>query len=249
MEWLNGLIIKSIESVDYINSPKGRTFASDGRPYGGLSFCLSGSITYVQNGVAYVSEPGNVIYLPKGGTYKLFTTAGGVFPLVNFQAVTPLPDTFEVQALRNPREYPPLFEKLKKAETYGTTVEAMAVLYEILARLGSENARDLPQRILDKIHTDYADTSLSNTSLASATGISEVYLRKLFAKYLGTTPKQYIRQVRVDKAKEMLGGSSRSVGEIAEACGFSSPYHFCKTFRQLTGETPGEYRKGTVQKL
>ena len=49
--------------------------------------------------------------------------------------------------------------------------------------------------------------------------------------------------LRIKVARQMLGGSYASVTEVAEQCGFSGVYHFCRAFRAATGMTPTEYTR------
>jgi len=89
----------------------------------------------------------------------------------------------------------------------------------------------------------FDDAALSNEILASQSGISEIYFRRLFKEMFGTTPKQYILELRIKKACKLLMESSSNISEIAEACGFSSVYHFCRAFKSITSLTPTEYSK------
>ena len=66
-------------------------------------------------------------------------------------------------------------------------------------------------------------------------------MRKLFLSYYHITPKQYVLDIRIRKAKQLLCDTPFSVTAIAEECGFSSVYHFCRVFKEKTGFTPTEY--------
>ncbi|MGF1571286.1 MAG: helix-turn-helix domain-containing protein [Nodosilinea sp.] len=103
----------------------------------------------------------------------------------------------------------------------------------------------LPQRqllhTLDYIH-DHLDHDIRLADLASLSGISQFHFSKLFKQSLGTTPYQYLLQQRVERAKQLLTDSDRSIMEIAFSCGFSSHSHLSKQFRQLTNMTPKAYR-------
>lgn len=60
---------------------------------------------------------------------------------------------------------------------------------------------------------------------------------------MGVSPKQFIIELRMQKAKQLLSEGRLKIWAIAEACGFSGCYHFCKSFKQHVGITPNEYRK------
>ena len=79
--------------------------------------------------------------------------------------------------------------------------------------------------------------------LAEKCGISEVYFRRLFTEQYKVTPKQYIIDLRINKAKQLLTDGIFKIGAISESCGFSNPYHFCRVFKEKTGLTPTEFMK------
>jgi stage III sporulation protein SpoIIIAA len=64
---------------------------------------------------------------------------------------------------------------------------------------------------------------------------------KLFLEKYGMTPRQFIIDIRINKAKQLLGEGKLKVSEVATQCGFSSSYHFCRTFRDHVGVTPSYY--------
>lgn len=103
----------------------------------------------------------------------------------------------------------------------------------------------LPQRQLLQV-LDYIDAHLHQeiklTHLAAMLGISEFHFSRQFKRTLGTAPYQYLLQQRVERAKQLLKQSDRSIADIALLCGFNSHSHLSKQFRQLTGITPKVYR-------
>ncbi|MGG6293628.1 helix-turn-helix domain-containing protein [Leptolyngbya sp. AN02str] len=103
----------------------------------------------------------------------------------------------------------------------------------------------LPQRQLLQV-LDYIDAHLQQeiklTDLASLVGMSEFHFGRQFKQGLGTTPHQYLLQQRIERAKQLLKQSDRSISDIALTCGFNSHSHLSKQFRQLTGTTPKAYR-------
>ena len=72
--------------------------------------------------------------------------------------------------------------------------------------------------------------------------ISKAYLSHLFKNCSGITFSDYILELRVNKAKELLTSTKLSIAEIAELCGFSGSGYFATTFRRSTGHTPSEFR-------
>lgn len=82
----------------------------------------------------------------------------------------------------------------------------------------------------------------SVAELASACGLSERYFSKLFRQQTGCTLSQYIKSVKIAKAKNYLMESNLSLKEIAFQLGYSTPASFSYSFRAATGSTPAAFR-------
>ena len=84
---------------------------------------------------------------------------------------------------------------------------------------------------------------LTVARIAASISVSESECLRCFHATIGTTPIQYLRQLRVQKAAELLAGSDRKISDIGEQCGFREMSYFTKTFRELMGCTPSRYRE------
>ena len=73
--------------------------------------------------------------------------------------------------------------------------------------------------------------------------VSRRSLEIQFRRYLGRSPAEEIRRVRLDKGRELLARTDMSIGEIASACGFANGTRFGVAFRKRFGKTPLAYRK------
>jgi AraC family transcriptional regulator len=103
----------------------------------------------------------------------------------------------------------------------------------------------LPQRqlqqILEYIHA-HLERDIKLADLAGSIGMSQFHFSHLFKQSIGTSPYQYLLQQRIERAKQLLKQTNRSIVNIALECGFNSHSHLSKQFRQLTGMTPKSYR-------
>ena len=90
------------------------------------------------------------------------------------------------------------------------------------------------------------DLSISITALADKLKIDDRYLYNLFIKHLRVSPKGYLNELRIERAKTLLLSTDFSVSEIAYSCGFIDVLSFSKFFSKQTGTSPTEYRKTMI---
>jgi LacI family transcriptional regulator len=79
--------------------------------------------------------------------------------------------------------------------------------------------------------------------VAKAAGVSVVALQTRFRASLGRTVLEEIQRVRVGRAQELLAHTELKMGAVAERCGFPNSQRFSVLFRQVTGVSPGAYRR------
>ena len=96
--------------------------------------------------------------------------------------------------------------------------------------------------MLQYIH-DHLGDELSTVQIARQASISESECLRCFRAAIDTTPIQYVRQYRIQRASLLLTSTPQPIGEIAALCGFQDVSYFTKTFRELTGIVPSEYRR------
>lgn len=87
------------------------------------------------------------------------------------------------------------------------------------------------------LRSNYAG-DISIDDVAKHVGISERYMRKLFAEHLNITPVDYLNQIRINKSLELLKNTELSVKEVSFMCGFKSPQYFSRVFKSQIGITP-----------
>lgn len=79
-------------------------------------------------------------------------------------------------------------------------------------------------------------------SIAATLGLSTTHFYRVFREHTGLSPYQYHLQLRIERAKQMLRGTSLSIKEIANALAFESPFHFSNAFKRKTGMSPSQWR-------
>lgn len=114
---------------------------------------------------------------------------------------------------------------------------------------GGENTKDVVEETVQYIR-QHLDQDVSVTQIAEFAGMNPEYLTKLFKKSTGHTLKEYIVNEKMEAAKMLLTTTALPVTLISSHVGYGNYSNFTRSFKQLTGQTPMEYRKtGTNQKL
>ena len=88
---------------------------------------------------------------------------------------------------------------------------------------------------------------LSLADLLSSAHMSKSYFLRLFRRYMGTTPYNYLVNFRITQAKELLVLTDHSISEIAQEAGFGDASNFSTRFAKATGQSPMQYRKSTLK--
>jgi AraC-like DNA-binding protein len=119
-----------------------------------------------------------------------------------------------------------------------------AVARDERGRPEPSRARKIMQTVAQYVHQNLS-TSLRLPDVARASGISESHLRARFRALTGIALGEYIRRVRLHRARVLLRGTALSVKEIADRCGYTSIYTFSRAFRAAHGSSPTTYRQLT----
>jgi two-component system, response regulator YesN len=125
-----------------------------------------------------------------------------------------------------------------------------------LTRFVSATLKDIAQRfqskfsnqnnqIVERVYKYICENFKKNFSMqdiSKAVCYSPNYVSLVFSKQTGQTIKEYITSVRIEHAKTLLLDKSIMIFEIADKCGFSTPYYFSTVFRKIVGVSPKQYR-------
>jgi len=101
--------------------------------------------------------------------------------------------------------------------------------------------------MLKYINRHYTN-NLTVKAIAAHFSLSDAYIRELFDKYLGYSPKNYIIRRKVSQASRLLINSNDPLSTVSADCGFGDVYQFSKTFKKITGYTPSAYRSQSKNK-
>ncbi len=239
---LNKLVISDIDRVFSVNFTSGKRSTVLSRATWGLSFCTEGRIVYTHNGKQYIEDKDHAVLLPMGESYSLLGEARGSFPVINFGCEGIPFDRILSFPIENPERFMKDYEKMLILSSYeGNRMKLISILYDILHKMLTPPVQHTLSPALKYIEKNYHDPRLDNATLAEQCRISEVYFRKLFTEQYKVSPKQFIIDIRISKAKQLLSEGNMKIIAVSEACGFSNQYHFCRTFKSHVGLTPTEY--------
>ena len=221
--------------------------------------CLDGNWYPLEQGTFICAKPGSVrrSRLPFRCFYiHLETEDPGLKHLLDN-----LPDRIVLWQLQ---ELLQLFSQMLTAESTALAedrlwVESCALRVTRLLALQQKTAANiktdrvsLHQKALlavERYIRDNLDRELSLRVLAEQCSLSPTYFHSVFTEFFQKTPTQYILECRIAAAKTGLLVRDYSLSELAADCGFSSQSYFCYKFRQITGQTPLQYRSAQLGKL
>ena len=98
------------------------------------------------------------------------------------------------------------------------------------------------KRVLNMIHEFY-QSGITLEQISEKLNVTPEYIGTQFHKEVGMTFSAYIRNWRINKAKELLCSTDLKQYQVAELVGYADPKYFSKVFKEVTGQLPAEYRK------
>lgn len=110
-----------------------------------------------------------------------------------------------------------------------------------ISEIRSTKISEMINEITDYINRNYEKT-ISLDDVAGRFFVSTCYLSTIFKQETGMNFKEYVRMLKINKAKELLSDTNESIQEIANRLGYSSAAYFSTAFRNETGYIPSKYR-------
>jgi len=225
-----------------------------------LTYILDGRATYVINNKAYAVEKGDLLCIPKNSRryavtdiHHPITSYATNFQLYSFKGedVTlpfPLISRININDDLLSTYHELNIEWLQKNAGYKIKVRALFlnILHYYFSLLYYKNSTEpLDPRI--KKSTDYINANFTNhinvIELAEKVGLNPIYFGTLFKKSTGLTTKEYLNQIRINNAENMIASGEFLVQEAASKCGFDDIFYFSKVFKCIKGYSPSKVKK------
>jgi AraC-like DNA-binding protein len=163
------------------------------------------------------------------------------------------PDSLVLTAPSYGRELQRHLRRINQAfgNTFRESISMTGELYSLLALLVDGSSRDRTVRGRDTetvrsavqfIEQRYS-YAISVEDVADYVGVSRSTLFRVFTRQMGVSPKEYLDNYRIDKARFLLRHSELTIGAIAVSVGYDNGLYFSKAFKKITGRTPSSYRQ------
>jgi len=131
-------------------------------------------------------------------------------------------------------------------------LRSKSLLLELVSdffKFQNKKERDLNEEKIIRLTPalNYIDSHLGEQTrlakLAKLAAYEKTYFSTLFKQLFAASPIQYIQNKRIEKAKSLLRNTNMKLEAVAQELGFKDAFHFSKTFKKITKEPPGEFRK------
>jgi AraC-like DNA-binding protein len=125
----------------------------------------------------------------------------------------------------------------------GFTAQIMGLLYagHQAGVSGGDQALSIVQKAIARMRSEMG-SGLNAQSLARELNISYSSFRHTFHQHTGSSPHQYLLELRLARARNLLEQTALTIKEIAQQAGFEDEHYFCRFFKLKTGMTPGQWR-------
>ncbi len=247
---LSNLIITKVYSAITLYNDAGEAVTRKDRSSWAVIIKYEGETIYYSKGQENRSNAGNIVILPKGSNYKWQCVKPGHYGVIEFES-EPIIDQIFTFPVKNSDKLLSIFRsteqrRLTKKDFYQieSIKNTYAIILELLRSTKQTSAHTTKEaKLRPAIHyiAKHYTEKINNETLAEKCGISTVYFRKLFTETYKVSPINYIINLRIKKAKEMLQSDYSTITDIAVSLGYQSIYDFSRDFKKHTGLAPSKY--------
>lgn len=119
-----------------------------------------------------------------------------------------------------------------------------------IIRIEEAETESTKSQFVNKV-TDFINKNIDNTELtvddfAKEMGMSRTVFYVQMKKVFDRSPNNFIQDIRIERAKQLMTDKDANISDIAYRCGFSDPKYFSRCFKKATGLKPSEYQKGNA---
>lgn len=215
-----------------------------------LHYVVSGQGAFWINGEHYQVRPSQVFVIPPGELveYEADMEKPWSYIWIGFESRIELPEIFSQPVFSFPQGKP-LFESMVGARELGRGQELFlcSKIFELLHMLLPSEEKEGRRQVYVRQAKNYIKseymTGITVGDVAASLGLDRSYFSGLFRAEVGKTPKEYLREVRMQQAADHLLNRDYTITEIAMSVGYPDVFTFSRVFRSHFGMSPREYRE------
>ncbi len=217
-------------------------FCVEGRPYAALSLRTKGRAEFVCGESAFVSLPGDVMFLPEGQSYTVKYEDSESIVLHFFQCNYNVSENIKTDQFSY---FLSLFEEILEGQSKdraGNWIKSKCFsILQMLAEVTTQKIDADFLRCISFAKENFSAPNLQISDLCKVANMSASGLYRCFYAYYGMSAKQYLLQLRMKRATELLVANHHSVKEVARLCGFSDEKYFSRMFKKHFGLSPSRF--------
>lgn len=248
------LTIREISAAIHYNATSSAyPMRNNGRRHYGLIYTKTGTEVYHFSSGKFYAAPDTVLLIPKGARYTIdLESEDSSVSVIDFELFDAQLEPRLIKDLGQ-TALPSLFreaEKIWKNKNVTYRSECLSILYKILSLLTKQEETIMHpanfakiRPAIDYLHEHYTQKDFRVEDLSQLVDLDPKYFRMLFHKKYGIAPKEFVLQLKLERAKELLTEGKNSLTEIAARLGYSDVYHLSKAFKKKTGMTPTQFKK------
>ena len=223
-------------------------FKVKARPYAALSFRVSGKGDFKIGAKHFVTKSGDVLFLPANTPYKVeYSDSESI--VVHFDNCNYAES--ENICFENSSTIKLCFEQLLNAwKAQASINKSKSMIYDILDKMENDQRKAIDDKAVTScvryMEEHYCDPGLDVEVLCNISFISVSTLQRAFARYFAMSPKQYLIQLRMNHALELLIKRELSIKQISSACGFTDEKYFSRAFKKRYGYPPTQLRDNMI---
>ena len=220
------------------------------RAYDSIGMRLKGNGEFISKNSCTKVNEGSIVYIPKNADYTQKTKGETVIAVhfINYSDFKP--KNIECLTVDDTRYAAELFNQMYdiwKEKKKGYRYLCLSLFYELLYFMEHQNvsSKSTPlnyeaeiSKAMDYIHSNYRNGNIKVSELSQMCSLSETYFRKIFKKFSGVSPQQYIMDLKLEFAFHLLGSNLYTVSEVAHKSGFEDTKYFSRVFKKKYSLSP-----------
>lgn len=227
----------------------GYSFGPAVRTFWLLHYVVSGYGKYVKDNITYEVSPGQIFVIPpyEKTYYEADKKNPWQYIWIGFTTNEPLPRMFYDSVIICPSAKA-VFEEMKHCCKLNTGKSAFlsSCLWKLISLLLEQNKKsfDYVDNAISCMNSEYS-SGITIKDVSDRLGLNRSYFSALFSRRMGVSPSDYLSNLRLERAIELLTLYHESPSVVATSVGYKDLYHFSRMFKKHYGMSPREYVKNS----